>query len=149
MTTSINVPVAHKDESNNPRFFVYLKNGTLRAIKVPGDEAPFVVWYRGQYRVVFSRAETDGEFFRNHPEARFRLKLHRSRWHSPDSFNFTITTRISGIYAAGDRWDLRDYGASRYGTPRTRVLGESLRMLADPNRCSDSDRWLASQVAHQ
>ena len=136
MSASINVPAAHQDKSNSPRFFVYLKNGTPLAIKVSGDEAPFVVWYRGQYRVVFSRAETDEEFFRNHPEARFRLKLHRSRWHSPDCFDFEISTADPEIYATGDKWDafsdLRFYP----GTPRERVIRACLHMLCDPNRLS-------------
>jgi hypothetical protein len=148
MTASINVPVAHQDESNHPRFFVYLRNGTLRAIKVLGDEAPLVVWYRGQYRVVFSRMETDEEYFRNHPEMQFRLKVYRSRRYAPDYFTFKITTRI-GVYAVGDRWDFRDYDANRYGSPREYLISESKRMLANSNRCSGSERWLASQGTHQ
>jgi hypothetical protein len=115
---------------------------------VLGNEVLFVVWYRGQYRVVFSRAETDEEYFRNHPEMPFRLKLHRSRLNSADSFSFTINARISGIYAVGDRWDLRDYRPDR-GSPREHMISECERMIADPNRCSDSERWLANQVARQ
>ena len=136
MTASINVPVAHQDESNNPRFFVYLKNGTLRAIKVPGDEAPFAVWYRGQYRVVFTRMETDEEYFRNHPEMPFRLKLYRSRWHSPDCFDFTITTGDPKVCADGDKHDAFSDLRFEPGTPRERLIRACLLMLTDPHRLS-------------
>lgn len=139
MTASINVPVAHQDESNHPRFFVYLRNGTLRAIKVLGDEAPLVVWYRGQYRVVFSRAETDAEYFAAHPEARFRLKLHRSRRYAPDYFTFKITTRDPKVCACGDKWDGFFELNLKPGTPRERLIRVCLRMLLNENRCYNTE----------
>jgi hypothetical protein len=146
MSTSINVPAAHQDKSDSPQYFV-LKNGRWRPVDVsPGT---FAVPFHGEWCVVFSRMETDEEYFRNHPEMLFRLKLHRSRLHSADSFSFTISTPDPGIEAIGDRWDLRDYDASRYCTPREYWISESGRMLADSNRCPGSERWLANQVARQ
>jgi hypothetical protein len=100
--------------------------------------------------VVFARNEADDEYFTARPEAKFRLKLHRSRWHSPDSFDFKVVTRDPKVFAIGDRWDLRDYAANRYGSPREYWMSECERMLADPNRCvGGSERWLASQGTHQ
>lgn len=118
----------------SPQYFIYLKNGRLRPVDVP--PGTLAVKYRGQYRVVFSRMETDEEYFRNHPEMPFRLKLHRSRHHAPDYFEFTISTADPEIYATGDKWDafsdLRFYP----GTPRERVIRACLHMLCDPNRLS-------------
>ena len=42
-----------------------------------------------------------------------------------------------------------EYDAGRYGTPREYWISECERMLANPNRCSDSGRWLASWVTFQ
>ncbi|MDR6306449.1 hypothetical protein GGQ85_004181 [Nitrobacter vulgaris] len=134
------------NNANRTDHLICLKNGRWRPVDVsPGT---FAVMYRGQWRVVFSRAESDVEYFATHPDAKFRLKLHRSRLHSADSFSFMISTRISGIYAVGDRWDFRDYDANQ-GTPREHMIAECERMLANSHRCINSERWLASQATHQ
>jgi hypothetical protein len=142
MSTITNAPRAQQDRSDSPQYFIFLKNGRWRPVDVPAGT--LAVMYRGRWYPVFSRAETDEEYFRNHSEMRFRLKLHRSRWHSPDCFNFTITTRDPEVYATGDSGDWRYYRPDR-GTPREHMIAECERMLAHPHRCSDSKRWLASQ----
>lgn len=146
MSHITNAPRAHQDKSDHPQNFICLKNGRWRPVDVP--PGTFAVMYRGQYRVVFSRAETDEEYFRNYAEMPFRLKLHRSRRYAPGYFMFKVVTRI-GIYAVGDRWDFRDYDANRYGSPREYWISECERMLANPNRCMNSDSWLASQGPRQ
>lgn len=133
--------------SDRPQYFICLKNGRLRPVDVPSGT--LAVEYRGQYRVVFSRMETDEGYFAAHPEMPFRLKVYRSRRYAPDYFTFKITTRDPKVCAIGDRWDFRDYDANRYGSPREYWISECERMLADSNRCSGSERWLASQVTPQ
>jgi hypothetical protein len=94
MSTITNAPRAQQDRSDNPQFFICLKNGRWHPVDVPAGEAPLAIWYRGRWCPVF-RAESDAEFFAAYPEAKFRLTLHRSRWHSPDCFSFTIVTTRS------------------------------------------------------
>lgn len=127
--------------SDHLQYFISLKNGRWRPVDVP--PGTLAVMYRGEWRVVFSRAETDEEYFAAHPEARFRLMV-RPRNFYRGYFTFTITTRDPEVYADGDAPDMGYYDANQ-GTPRDWMFAECERMLADPHRCSDSERWLASQ----
>lgn len=142
MSASINVPPAHQDKSDSPQYFICLKNGRWRPVNVsPGT---FAVMYQGQYRVVFSRAETDEEFFAAHPETPFRVKwimaeppqttVPAYRW---DMFcTFKITTRQPRIYATGNLGDIRSILAHKPGTPRERVIRAYLMMLTNSSRCT-------------
>lgn len=131
--------------SDSPEYF-YLENGRLRPVDVP--PGTLAVEYRGEWHVVFSRAESDEEYFAAHPEAKFRLNVHRSPLFWPDYFTFKITTRDPEVYATGDAGDLRDYRPGQ-GSPREHMLAECERMLANTHRCRNSERWLASQGALQ
>lgn len=94
------------------------------------------------------RAETDAEYFAAHPDAKFRLAVYpRPKFHR-NHFTFTITTRDPEVYAEGDAGDTGYYDANQ-GTPREWMFAECERMLADPHRCSDRRRWLASQGTRQ
>ncbi|WP_439925263.1 hypothetical protein [Nitrobacter sp. JJSN] len=136
--------VSTATQSNSPQYFIFLKNGRWRPVDVPAGEAPLAIWYRGCWRVVF-RAESDAEFFAAHPEAKFRLLVRPSKVYR-DFFMFKITTRDPDIYADGDAGDWRYYDAKRYGTPLEFLKSECDRMLAHPHRCSNPERWLASQA---
>lgn len=142
MPTITDAPCAQQDRSDSPQYFIHLKNGCLRPVKVP--PSTFAVKFHGRWCPVF-RAATDAEFFAANPEAKFRLTLHRSPFFRPDYFTFTISTRDPKVYAIGDRWDFWDYSAKRYGTPREYWVSECERMLAHPHRCSNPERWVASQ----
>lgn len=135
--------VSTATQSGSPRYFIYLKSGTLRPIKVPTGEAPLAVWRYGRWCPVFCGA-TDAEFFRDHPVARFRLAVRPSKIYR-DFFTFKITTREPEVYADGDAGDVRYYDANQ-GTPREWLLAECERMLAHPHRCSDPERWLATRA---
>jgi hypothetical protein len=88
--------------------------------------------------------ETDTEYFAAHPEAKFRLVVRPSRVYR-DFFMFKITTRDPEVYADGDAGDWGYYDAKRYGTPLEFLKSECERMLAHQHRCSNPERWLASQ----
>ena len=133
------------NRTDRPQYFIYLKNGRWRPVIVtPGTLA---VMYRGLWRAVY-RAESDEEYFAAHPDAEFRLNVHRSPLFWPDYFTFKITTRDAEVYATGDSGDIRYYRPDQ-GSPREHMIAECERMLADSNRCINSERWLASQVTHQ
>jgi hypothetical protein len=130
--------------SDIPQYFVCLKNGRWRPVDVsPGTLA---VMHRGLWRAVFC-AESDEEYFAAHPEAKFRLAVQPCGVYR-DFFTFTITTRDPEVYATGDVGDLRYYRPDG-GSPHEHMIAECERMLADPHRCSDSERWLASQGTRQ
>jgi hypothetical protein len=144
MSASINVLAAHHDKSDSPQYFIYLKNGRWRPVDaLPGTLA---VMYRGLWRAVFC-AESDEEYFAARPDAKFRLAVRPSRVYR-DFFTFKITTRNPEVYATGDSGDIRHYRPDQ-GSPRANMIAECERMLADSNRCRNSERWLASQVTHQ
>ena len=141
MSASINVLAAHHDKSDSPQYFIYLKNGRWRPVDVtPGT---FAVMYRGLWRAVF-RAESDEEYFAAHPDATFRFNLYQAPLYAPNYFTFKITTRDAEVYATGDSGDIRYYRPDQ-GSPREHMIAECERMLADSNRCINSERWLASQ----
>jgi hypothetical protein len=139
-------PALCATSSDHPQYFICLKNGRWHPVDVPPGTLAVLV--EGQYRAVFSPAETDAEYFAKHPDAKFRLKLQRSPLFRPDYFLFEIVTRDSEVYATGDAGDLRYYRPDR-GSPREWLLAECERMLADSNRCPGSDRWLADQGTRQ
>ena len=121
--------------SDRPQHFIYLKNGRLRPIDVP--PGTLAVKYRGQYRVVFSRMETDEEYFRNHPEMPFRLKWHmaRSSCREQQRFRnfstFKIATRHPHIYATGSYENICSILRHHPGTPRARLIRACLMMLTN------------------
>jgi hypothetical protein len=132
-----NAPRAQQDKSDSPQYFICLKNGRLRPVDVP--PGTLAVAYRGEWRVVFSRPETDAEYFAAHPEARFRLKVYRSRRYAPDYFTFKITTRDPKVCACGDKWDGFFELNLKPGTPRERLIRVCLRMLLNENRCYNTE----------
>ena len=132
-------------QSDNPQSFIFLKNGRWRPVDVP--PGTLAVMYRGLWRAVF-RAESNEEYFAAHPDAKFRLVVRPSKVYR-DLFMFRFVTRDSEVFATGDVGDLRDYDAGGYGSPREWVFAECERMLADSNRCRNSERWLASQVTRR
>jgi hypothetical protein len=134
---------ARQDRSDSPQYFIYLKNGALRPIKVPAGEAPLAIWYRGCWRAVF-RAVTDAEFFAAHPDAKFRLAVRPNKFY-PDCFTFKITTRDPEVYATGDSGDWGYYRPDQ-GTGREWLLAECARMLTHEHRCTDAERWRATQA---
>lgn len=139
MTTNNQEPRERQAKFDRPRYFIYLKSGRLRPVDVqPGT---FCVRFHGRLYPVF-RGESDAEFFRDHPEAQFRLTTRASTVYQ-NEFTFEITTRDPEVYATGDNYDFRDHGADQYDSPREFVLAECRRLLADPHLCSNPERWRA------
>jgi hypothetical protein len=133
------------NRTDSPQYFIPLKNGRWRPVDVPPGTLAMI--YRGEWRVVFSRAETDAEYFAKHPDAKLRLGVSPRPDFHRNHFTFKITTRDPEVYATGDAGDTRYYDANR-GSPREWLLAECERMLADSNRCGGgAERWLASQSA--
>jgi hypothetical protein len=77
--------------------------------------------------------QSDAEYFRDRPSARWRMTIRRFRSFAPGYFTFQITTR-DGRVCTGDRWDI--YGKADHdgGTPLERFQRTVQRLLADPNR---------------
>lgn len=140
MTTIIQKSCEQQAASNHPQYFICLRNGRWRRVDAPAGT--FAVFYRGQWRCVY-RGESDAEYFAVHPEAEFRLTTRASIVYR-NEFTFEITTRDPEVYATGDNYDFRDHGAEQYDSPREFVIAECGRLLADPHRCSNPERWLAS-----
>jgi hypothetical protein len=136
-------PRAQQGICNSPQYFICLKNGRWRPVDVP--PGTLAVMFHGRWCPVF-HAASDAEYFRDHPEAKFRLMV-RSNPVYRDCFTFRLSTRDPEVFATGDSGDWRYYDRKRYATPREFMIAECERLLAHRHRCSNPERWLAG-LAH-
>lgn len=123
------IPRPPRGHSNSSRYFISTKSG-MRPIAVPPGESPLAIVHRGRWYAVF-RAAIDEEYFRDHPNASWRMTFRRI---SRTYFTYEITVRDGSIISEGDMWDV--YGAMDYcgGSALERLRRAARRLLADQNR---------------